>query len=541
MFQNKNSASVRANNLFDGVEKNFKINISQKDFVEKKEGDIIYQNGEPADYVYLILEGEVKQKISGIFTSPVIVKSSKDEFFGEKEVIENNNRSSSAVANTDCLLYKFDRNSIINIAGQNRVVKRNLYKSMQIDESEDTSQTPESQKSFFIGTEDSTTKFTIPDNKDDNKDRVEILDEDIADREDAEPLPAPIPDDKGNEEAALPEEIINDTAAVEDEIVFEPEPEENINFFESGPLVTDSEQENPDATFTYTSDVKPGENAENNSDLFNMTEPGESMNIQDSIPAEISGNIFSNNEENISPFSSEEAESIQDNTDSPGLPRKAELFSSAETREFSAQETAGLISNDIIYPLNTLRFYADQIKKRGISTELNEVVDLLIEQANIIQDLADAVYDFTEDRSSLNLSSVNINQALDEILGLLADFIESRSSVLYKKYDSAAVVDLDKRKFFHAMYQSAKLLCQTMPEGGKIYVVLSSDDNNAQIEMKCTSAESQKHKIIPEVKFNSAGMGYLIAEKIIKEHGGSLKFSRGDNSAAITISIPVNR
>ena len=115
MTQNRSPESVKANKLFEGADRNIKLNISQKDFLEKKEGDIIYQTGDNAEYVFLILEGEVKLKLIGIFNNPVIVKSGKNEFFGEKELLDSTKRTSSAVANMNTLPVSLTRTITLQI------------------------------------------------------------------------------------------------------------------------------------------------------------------------------------------------------------------------------------------------------------------------------------------------------------------------------------------------------------------------------------------------------------------------------------------
>ena len=68
---------------------------------------MIYSSGQPSDFVYLLIDGEVKIKLNAIkrlfFKSP-------NEFFGETEVLQNEPRNSSAVANKDCLIYKIEEN-----------------------------------------------------------------------------------------------------------------------------------------------------------------------------------------------------------------------------------------------------------------------------------------------------------------------------------------------------------------------------------------------------------------------------------------------
>ena len=66
MFLNKNLSAVRNNALFKGVsDANLNFNFNLKNFIEIGEGEIIYQSGDPSDFLYLIIEGKVKLKIQG--------------------------------------------------------------------------------------------------------------------------------------------------------------------------------------------------------------------------------------------------------------------------------------------------------------------------------------------------------------------------------------------------------------------------------------------------------------------------------------------
>ena len=116
MSQNKNLSAVRNNALFKEVsDTNINFNFNPKDFIEIGEGEIIYQSGDSSDYVYLVIEGEIKLKIPGGSSSSFILRKSNNDFFGEKEVQENSVRKSSAVADKNSLLYiirKIDLNSM---------------------------------------------------------------------------------------------------------------------------------------------------------------------------------------------------------------------------------------------------------------------------------------------------------------------------------------------------------------------------------------------------------------------------------------------
>ncbi len=106
MNSNKTIESVKANDLFKGLDfDSLNIPFDAKNFIEFKEGDLIYSSGQPSDFAYLLIDGEVKIKLNTIrrlfFKSP-------NEFFGETEVLQNESRNSSAVANKDCLIYKIE-------------------------------------------------------------------------------------------------------------------------------------------------------------------------------------------------------------------------------------------------------------------------------------------------------------------------------------------------------------------------------------------------------------------------------------------------
>ena len=126
MSQNKNLTAVRNNNLFKGViDSGFNLNFSPKDFIEITDGGIIYQVGDLSDSIFLIIEGEVKLKIIGIGTNSVI-KKGRNEFFGEKETLDNLARRSSAVANTDTILYIIRKNDVLSLIQKNSMIKSTL-------------------------------------------------------------------------------------------------------------------------------------------------------------------------------------------------------------------------------------------------------------------------------------------------------------------------------------------------------------------------------------------------------------------------------
>ena len=140
MSSNKTIESIKSNDLFKGLDfTSLNIPFDAKNFLEFKEGDLIYSSGQPSDFVCLIVNGEVKLKLNSIkrlfFKSP-------NEFFGESEVLEKTPRSSSALANSDCLIYKIDESLFNKLMSDSPSFSGNLLRSDKQESNEN--QVPQS-------------------------------------------------------------------------------------------------------------------------------------------------------------------------------------------------------------------------------------------------------------------------------------------------------------------------------------------------------------------------------------------------------------
>jgi signal transduction histidine kinase len=125
MAQVKNSTAVKQNRLFSGL-KGLDFNFREKNYIELKEGDIVYSRGEKSEYMYLLIYGRIKLKTSENPRQPRVYLVSKNEFFGEREMLDKTTRHSSAVAEKDTVLYKISYKEFINLSSVNRKILDNL-------------------------------------------------------------------------------------------------------------------------------------------------------------------------------------------------------------------------------------------------------------------------------------------------------------------------------------------------------------------------------------------------------------------------------
>lgn len=103
--------------------------VSTENYMAYSEGDIIYKNDEKAEHIYCILYGLVKIKIRTKTGSKIITKAVGD-FFGEKEILANSKRYSSAVADIDTDLYLIEKSQFVKLILSNIEIFTNVKNSL---------------------------------------------------------------------------------------------------------------------------------------------------------------------------------------------------------------------------------------------------------------------------------------------------------------------------------------------------------------------------------------------------------------------------
>ena len=128
---------LRTNGLFKGISGSvLKPYLKPKYFFEVKEGDILYVCGDTASEIFLIVEGEVKIKFScnGNGNSNANVKHKfLSDFFGEDEILKGGERTSSAVAETDCVLFKMNSEELKQLSTSEKKIADNLKTKGEVE------------------------------------------------------------------------------------------------------------------------------------------------------------------------------------------------------------------------------------------------------------------------------------------------------------------------------------------------------------------------------------------------------------------------
>jgi signal transduction histidine kinase len=204
------------------------------------------------------------------------------------------------------------------------------------------------------------------------------------------------------------------------------------------------------------------------------------------------------------------------------------------------------ITENIQTPVLTMKYYAGQIKKKSMPADVKTVLNVLMDQADSVVNFLQSVLAFTESRNPLQIEEYDLQQVIDNALGLLAEYVESRNVTLYKKVESDIKVKVDKKAFYQACLQIAKNACDAMGESGNIYITAKRSGDLINIEFRDTGPgipDELKTEIFqPFLSFNKengTGLGLSIAQKIIRDHGGELTVeSSPGEGATFIISLP---
>ncbi len=673
MFQNKNNSELETNILFEGVSTGQLLSfINPKNIIGRKEGDVIFQKGDPADQMFLLIEGIVKLKFTEPDGTNIYINRTGNSFFGETELLEKTPRKSSAVADTDCRMYTFNFNELKTLVKADKKILQNLYNNKTIDFSE---------KDFFAGTKDladhkddlsdlakTTEKLSLNFNEEEKEsgektgeitpanenifDNIitkeeteeEITDESTADNEETEEKdsvienysPEPIEENIGlNDEDIVPAEIQTDEpqkpadvtdSFFEEDIAAEPgkeneeiqeiieRPKADIAFTDYYEKILKATQnifsrltldETADAIAEYAAELVNAEggvlylaekeNEELKAKILSdnsikdvrikfsdglqgiavlekrtiiIENPKKEKNfnpvIEDLTGIKIKNALyyplFTKSEEPVAvlelynssrgKFDSREIEllnaisqSILKAIDNSKL---VEIFIQ-QKKILTLGEISALMSEDISGSLLKIKHYTSLIKKKANSPEINKALDLQIEQVNSIENFLKFTDAYAHGKNVIVQSTIKVSDALTQVLSFLAEYVESRNVVIYKKTDADAIINADINALYQACYQIAKNACDAMPEDGKIYVTTEKDGDFIKIKFRDTGigiSETIKAKLFKPFttygKKNKAGLGLAIAEKIISYHGGYiLADSVIGEGATFTIALPI--
>lgn len=575
MSTGKISENLTSNKLFAGVSsETISILNDPKNLLEMKEGTLIYSTGDPSEFAYLLLKGEVKLKHS---IQKRLIFKFKDDYFGEQEILEKTNRKTSAVANSDCLLLKISAAILFDLISKSNELRSNLLGSESIDNLKQTNGNSKTKSDFIFNGE--TKKFTLNDesekinSKNSSDNSLQNISEESIQQpdsiEDQQALTNATPDPVDSLEQS--EEISNISEEIKESVeeISLPELDAPIEVMEVLNTQENSSEEtdwNQNGWEKYQTILQPSDDikrvAKSIIDLFLKETDSEigafylynsienrledyyqthesfyktKRPLKDGItnlaakqkkiiyathytnhtnyneeidrPNDFEGNtlivvpLFNSEQELIGVAQIGSNQSDFTKADEKKLESAASYCASVLEKSISSVKTqeeseitpsqiddtkliAKLILDDVKNPLQNIRHYTSILSRFNLTDEMKKVVALISAQSSSTIDILQSMIDYSEGNYQHESEITNFNDAVNQTLILLSDFVESKKVKLFKKLNSDSLLNLDSRKFYVACYFITKFACNLMPDGGKLYYSSTSDDSQVELVIK---------------------------------------------------------
>lgn len=212
----------------------------------------------------------------------------------------------------------------------------------------------------------------------------------------------------------------------------------------------------------------------------------------------------------------------------------------------SLGKMANFLIEDIKKPILVSKRYTEHLKKKNLSADVVNVLDMLLEQLNSVADIVQSTSNYSEGKSVLESSNTSLNSMLDEFTERINSYVQSMKCNITGSYDADANVTLDTTEFYQGFKHIIKNACEAMPDGGKITISTKYYDDNITILIEDEGLgipTGFNDKIFePFMSYGKkagTGLGLSVTKKIIEEHNGTISATSNSGlGTTIQITLP---
>jgi signal transduction histidine kinase/CRP-like cAMP-binding protein len=196
----------------------------------------------------------------------------------------------------------------------------------------------------------------------------------------------------------------------------------------------------------------------------------------------------------------------------------------------SVGRMASAIIHDIKNPMNTIRVYAQVMKKKSGNDEAVKLADEMIRQVDRLVNMLQEILDFSRGVSATNIIEVNLGETLDAILIFIEKDLNKHNIQLVKQLNYIGPCMMDADKMTRVFYNIASNARDAMPTGGSLTVTTLEVNRLVRISFRDTGTgmpEEVKKRIFEPFmtygKKHGTGLGMAIVKKVIDDHDGQIE------------------
>ncbi len=226
--------------------------------------------------------------------------------------------------------------------------------------------------------------------------------------------------------------------------------------------------------------------------------------------------------------------------------RLKERLAHAE-RLSSLGEMAAGISHEIRNPLGIIRSSAELLKKKVAKVDPeNSIPDIIVEEASRLNRIITDFINYAKPRSP-NIAACRVEEVIEKNITFLEAQIKAQGYVIKKNYqNSLPEIMADGTMLYQSFLNILINAMQSMPEGGRILVEVSSSDHLVTVHFD-DEGQGIPNENLGKIwdpffttKEMGTGLGLGIVKNIVESHGGSIQIvNRPVRGTRVTVELPV--
>lgn len=213
--------------------------------------------------------------------------------------------------------------------------------------------------------------------------------------------------------------------------------------------------------------------------------------------------------------------------------------------EYLATRVAQEIKNPMV-PINT---YAQLLPNKYESQEFREEFSTIVQDSvGRINQVVESIYEFAR-HPRLNRHNNDLNEAVERILETYRPTFDEHSITVERLYSrEGAHVSLDPQLFSRALENMVLNSIDAMPDGGTLTIETKQENGTCSLAIADTGTgvDDKDAQLIfmPffSTKENGMGLGLTMADRIIKEHDGTIELdTQVEKGGRFVMNLPVSK
>ena len=208
------------------------------------------------------------------------------------------------------------------------------------------------------------------------------------------------------------------------------------------------------------------------------------------------------------------------------------------------------MAHEIKNPLSSMKVFTQLLHERYEDAEFRvKFEEVISKEINRIDRIVEGLLSFAMSPES-KVSSVNVQEILEEVLNDMKDGIQRGGITVVKKFDPVPMVQAEKDQLRRAFSNVIVNANEAMSNGGKLEIQTSADEPSKTVLVKISdsghgiSKDHLKHIFDPffTTRHYGTGLGLTITQSIINEFKGNIEIqSEEGKGTTATISLPASQ